>query len=171
MPILNVNRVHRFYHTYTSKVEETDLKAAFRQHTPAFVEFLAGFPDDKREYRYAPGKWTPKDMLQHLIDSERVFCYRALCFARRDQQTLPGFDENEYAEVAGAAGRKWEDMVEEFTLLRKATEIMFDSFSEEQLEAEGSSGGGMNNYVLGLGFIILGHCRHHQRVLQERYLK
>ena len=170
MPRPDLNRVHPFYHNYISLVTEEELLKSFELNEVLFFNFLKGIPEAKHDYRYAEGKWTIKEMLQHLMDAERVFAYRALCFARKDSQVLPGFDENEYARQSLAHSRKWEEMTDEFFNLRKATHAMFASFSKEQLNASGISGGGMNNYVLGIGFVMLGHCNHHKRILEERYL-
>lgn len=120
-------------------------------------------------YRYAPGKWTPKDLLQHCIDTERVQAYRALAFARGDQNTMPGFDENGYAVNAISSERAIDDLLQEFVEVRKATISLFRSFSDEMLLKEGMSFKKVS--VLALGFIIIGHPIHHINVLNERYFK
>ena len=89
----DLSRVPSFYHNYINQVAQEDLLEAFNAGTPAFIQFLENIPLLKREYRYAEGKWTIKDVLQHIIDAERVFAYRGLRFARRDTTSLPGFDE------------------------------------------------------------------------------
>ena len=142
---------------------------AFNAETPAFIKFIENIPPDKYDYRYADGKWTVKEVLQHIIDAERVFAYRALRFARKDPTFLPGFDENAFAENAKADKRDWKNLVEEFKVVRMSSEYLFASFDDDQLDATGTSN---NNsvYVLGIGFLLIGHCNHHKNILKERYL-
>ncbi|HEY6506074.1 MAG TPA: DinB family protein, partial [Chitinophagaceae bacterium] len=100
-------RVPKFYHNYISHVPQNDMAEAFKIQTPAFIQFIDSIPPDTYDYRYADGKWTVKEVLQHIIDGERIFSYRALCFARGDKTPLPGFDENIYADNSKAAARDW----------------------------------------------------------------
>ncbi|HEY6503077.1 MAG TPA: DinB family protein [Chitinophagaceae bacterium] len=165
----DLSRVPKFYHNYISHVPQNDLAEAFKIQTPAFIQFIDSIPPDKYDYRYADGKWTVKEVLQHIIDGERIFSYRALCFARGDKTPLPGFDENLYADNSKAAARDWKSMSEEFKVVRKASEYLFNSFDDDQLDATGTSN---NNpvYVLGIGFIVVGHSLHHMNIIRERYL-
>jgi len=165
----DLSRVPSFYHNYISQVPEDDLLEAFHKGTTAFIEFMQAIPPSKHDYRYADGKWTVKEVLQHIIDAERVFAYRALRFARKDPTFLPGFDENTFADNARADKRDWNNLVEEFKAVRSASEYLFDSFDNDQLQATGTAN---NNsiYVLGIGFIVVGHSLHHVRILKERYL-
>jgi hypothetical protein len=165
----DLSRVPEWYHGYINKVKEDDLSEAFNNQTSVFLKFLEEIPEAKRDYRYADGKWTVKEMLQHITDAERIFAYRALRFARKDRTPLPGFDENEYAKNALVTNRGWNNMVEEFSALRKSTELMFASFSEEELELSGIASD-KPVYVLGIGFIIIGHVAHHRDIITERYL-
>jgi len=165
----DLNRVPEFYHNYISQVPENDLMTAFKNQTPVFVNFLNSIPADKINYAYAAGKWTIKEVLQHAIDAERIFCYRALRFARNDSTPLPGFDENLFAENAKTDKRNWNDLVEEFKTVRKATEWLYSSFDEEQLNASGVSNN-HSNYVLAFGYISIGHSLHHMKIIKERYL-
>ncbi|MER3498473.1 MAG: DNA damage-inducible protein DinB [Chitinophagaceae bacterium] len=164
-----LSRFPSFYHGYISQVTENDLKAAFQNHTKRFVDFLATIPEEKVNYAYAEGKWTIKEVLQHIIDTERIFCYRALTFARKDETPLPGFDEDVYAKNSKASQRNWKEMIEEFKAVRLATELLFQSFDDEQLDASGVANS-HSNYVLGIGYIIAGHCTHHINIIRERYL-
>jgi uncharacterized damage-inducible protein DinB len=169
MPRPDLSRVPEFYHNYIRQVPENDLMEAFKTESSAFIHFLESIPPSKYDYRYAEGKWTLKEVLQHLIDAERIFNYRALRFARKDPTPLPGFDENLFADTSKAAKRNWNDLVEEFKTVRRSSEYMFRSFDEDQLE----SGGTSNNhsiYVLAIGYIIVGHSNHHKNVIRERYL-
>jgi len=169
MPRPNLNRVPEYFHNYINQVPESELLTALSAGTNSTLEFLEQIPVDKHNYRYADGKWTIKEVLQHIIDAERVFNYRALCFARKDPTPLPGFDENIFAENAGVAKRSWENLMEEFIAVRQSTSLLYQSFSNEQLEATGTSNNS-SNYVLALGFITVGHCHHHSRIIKERYL-
>lgn len=169
MPRPDLNRVPEFYHGYIKKVKEDDLAAALRNSGSSFISFLHSIPAEKRNYRYAAGKWTIKEAVQHVIDSERVFSYRALRFSRKDTTPLPSFDENLFAQNAKAENRSWDDLIHEFAALRKATELMFSSFNIDQLEGEGIASGSPI-YVLGIGFICAGHVNHHRQVIEERYL-
>jgi uncharacterized damage-inducible protein DinB len=165
----DLSRVPSYFHNYTSLVPQDDLMEAFNVQTPAFIQFIESIPPDKYDYRYAVGKWTVKEVLQHIIDAERVFGYRALRFARKDPTFLPGFDENDYADNAKADKRDWNNLAEEFKLVRMSSEYLFASFDDDQLDATGTS----NNssvYVLGIGFLLIGHSMHHMKIIRERYL-
>jgi uncharacterized damage-inducible protein DinB len=166
----DLNRVPAFYHNYISQVKEDDLMKAFSDQTPAFIQFLESIPASKVDYAYGVGKWTIKEVLQHIIDAERIFSYRALSFARKDETPLPSFDENLYAETSKADRRNWKDLIEEFKTVRSSSEWLFRSFDDDQLNAEGISNN-HSNYVLGFGFILIGHGAHHMRIIRERYLE
>jgi hypothetical protein len=165
----DLNRVPEFYHNYINLVPEDDLMTSFKNQTAVFVDFLNNIPADKIDHAYAEDKWTIKEVLQHIIDAERVFCYRALRFARKDPTPLPGFDENLFAKNAKADKRNWNDLIEEFKTVRKATECLYGSFDEEQLNTTGVSNN-HSNYVLAFGYISIGHSLHHVKVIKERYL-
>jgi len=117
---------------------------------------------------YAPGKWTIADILQHIIDTERIFAYRALRIARKDQTPLPGFDENEYALHAHATDRTIDELLYEFSVVRRSTCQLFDSFRPEDLLRQGI-GSGNPISVIGLGYTIIGHGIHHMEVIKQRY--
>ena len=165
----DLSRVPSFYHGYINQVTEDDILQAFKNGSYSFIQFLENIPAEKRDYRYAEGKWTIKEVLQHIIDGERVFDYRALCFARKDPAPLPGFDENIFAANAKADRRNWNDLMEEFKALRKSSEILFESFDDEQLNTEGIANN-HKNYVLAFGYVLVGHSLHHMRIIKERYL-
>lgn len=169
MPRPDLTRVPAFYHNYINQVSHDDLKQALPALGDDFISLVQSIPPAKHDYVYAAGKWTLKEVFQHIIDTERIMAYRALCIARKEKQSLPGFEENDYAVNSKASSRSWDDMVEEFNLVRQSSGYLFASFDEEQLHTGGIS----NNkpiYVLGLGFIIAGHCQHHLNIIRERYL-
>lgn len=133
------------------------------------VKFVREIPMDKFDYRYAEGKWTIKDIILHLIDAERIFAYRALRFARNDKTELPGFHENNYVAEANANKRSIQDLLTELLVVRQSTLSLFKSFSEEQLLRIGTASNNPMS-VRALGFVIIGHQNHHQKIFQERYL-
>jgi len=170
MPRPDLTRVPDYFHNYIKQAEGDDLMDVLKKQTRSFEDFLNEIPKNKRNYSYAEGKWTIKELLQHIIDAERIFAYRALCFARKDTTPLPSFEENSYAANSKAGQRKWKDLVKEFEAVRRSTEILFDSFDEEQLETAGTASG-KSNYVSAIGFIIAGHANHHIKVVKEKYLQ
>lgn len=127
-------------------------------------------PIEKQNYRYAEGKWTPKDILLHLVDAERIFAYRALRIARNDKTALPGFEENDYVIEAKAEERSMSSLLEEYSEVRKATISLFLNFGEEVLKRLGEASN-CSVSVRAIGYIILGHEKHHVDVIFERYLK
>jgi uncharacterized damage-inducible protein DinB len=165
----NLSRIPQYYHRYVLNVKENDINAAFTNNTSQLFEFFENLPEEKRGFRYAEGKWTITEMVQHLLDAERIFVYRALCFARKEPNSLPGFDENLYAENSKATSRKWNELIEEFRLVRASSEIMFKSFDQEQLDQTGIANG-QPVYVEAIAYVIIGHTIHHINVARERYL-
>ena len=159
-----------YFQRYIQLTTEEDPIKSIKKNTRLFKKFLEKIPKKKIDFAYAEGKWTIRQLLQHIIDAERVFAYRALTFSRKDGNALPGFDENSWAEHAETSRRDWDDLVQEFKSLRKANELMFESFSDGQLLATGTASGNPVN-ALGLGFIISGHVTHHMNLITERYLK
>lgn len=169
MPRPDLSRTPQFFHTYINQAPGNDVNKLISEQSAFLFRFLSRIPVSKRKYRYARGKWTIQEMLQHMIDTERVFAYRALCFARQEKASLPSFDENSYADHSGAGRRDWNDLINEFKAVRRSTEILFRSFNKKQLQTTGIA----NQHpvsVLAMGFIIAGHVNHHCRVLKERYL-
>jgi hypothetical protein len=158
-----------YFHKYINQVSSPDLHTAFQLHQTDLLSLLEGMDTDKWDYRYEKDKWTVKELVQHIIDSERVFAYRALCIARKEKQSLPSFDEKTYGAASKADKRKPEDLMEELGLVQKSTVCLFASFDKEQLNEVGSAN---NNPVSveALGYIIVGHVLHHKKILLERYL-
>lgn len=134
-----------------------------------FIHFVREIPMDKYEYRYAEGKWTIKEIIQHIIDSERIFAYRALRFSRGDETALPGFDENMYGNNADAENRSINDLLTEMSAVRHANIMMFKSFSQEALLRKGTASG-YTVSVRAFGFLLIGHQNHHIKIFKERYL-
>jgi uncharacterized damage-inducible protein DinB len=169
MPSINWSLVPEYFHNYIRQVPANSLEAAFALHRTQLLSQLSQVPEAKWEYSYAAGKWSIKEVVQHIIDTERIFCYRALTIARKDTIALPGFDENAYTAVAHANRRTKSSLLEELELVQRSTIALFDSFSEEMLQATGIASN-YPLYVAGAGFIIVGHGLHHHRIFSERYL-
>lgn len=165
----DLKRIPEFYHGYVSLVTEDTVDTAFVAQDEEVFSFFQQIPAEKTLWRYAEDKWSVKEVLQHIIDAERIFAYRALCIARGDTTPLPGFDENAYAAKSKGHNRSWNDLLEEFRTVRRSTEILFASFDNDQLNASGVASS-KPIYVEGIGFIIAGHVLHHVNVLKERYL-
>jgi hypothetical protein len=164
----DLSQIGSFFHNYINQVTEDDIESAFKKHSAELIQFLETIPKEKYDYRYAEGKWTIKEVLQHIIDAERVFAYRSLCFARKDTTPLPGFNENLFAKNAKTDKRDWQNLLEEFKVTRKSSEYLFRSFDEDQLMSKGIANN-TPNYVLGVGYILIGHSVHHMKVLKEKY--
>ena len=158
-----------YYHNYISKAKDENVVKAIEKSGKALRKLLKNVPKKKIDYAYAEGKWTIREVLQHIIDAERVFAYRALSFARKDAASLPSFDENSWAAHSSANSRNWKDMLNEFLAVREASILMFDAFSEEQLRSIGVASSKEFN-VLAIGYIIAGHAEHHIDIIRERYL-
>lgn len=158
-----------YFYTYIKLVENEDLKTVLKNQLYEFQQFFNSIPEEKHLYKYAEGKWSIKEALQHIIDAERVFAYRAMAFSRKEVNALPSFDDKDYAANSNADNRKWEDLVEEFAALRKSTQCLFNSFSQEQLDYVGIASDKQVN-ARALGYITAGHAKHHVNIIRERYL-
>ncbi len=158
-----------YFQKYIDLVAEDDLSTAFSASFLTITKFLHSINEAKSTYSYAPGKWTLKEMMQHIIDTERIFAYRALCIARAEKENLPGFDENEYAANSHANLRTWKDLADEYMLVRKSTELLFNSFTDETLQNRGSTNNKPTS-VASLGFIAVGHVYHHINMYKQKYV-
>ncbi|HXD76417.1 MAG TPA: DinB family protein [Puia sp.] len=133
--------------------------------------FLSRLPEEQLFYRYAEGKWSIKEILVHLVDDERIFAYRALCYARNDHTELPGFEQDEYVRYSGADERSLDSIFREYEAVRNATISMFDSFPEEALTRSGAQTGNVNRRtVRAMAYHIAGHELRHFQIIKERYL-
>ena len=169
MPKPSPDSYFAYFKKYVDQVPEEDLSAAFSNQLPVLTDLLNSITEEKSIYAYDTGKWTLKELLQHMIDTERIFNYRALAIARKETVALPGFDENSYAANSNANSRSWRTLVDEFLAVRQSTQFLYNSFTDEALA---SSGTASNNRVTvnSLGFTTLGHFYHHKKVMKERYL-
>lgn len=157
-----------YFDTYISKVADVDLDIAMQNSLRELDELDMDKLEALGDRVYAPGKWTIRDIFQHVLDVERVFSYRALRFARYDKTPLPGFDEDHFAAHADAGRRPLVLIIEELKLLRQSCIHQFASFGDESLRQTGVM---FNSEVpvLAIGFTLIGHQIHHLRVIEERY--
>ncbi len=157
-----------FYRNYVALVAGDDPVAGLRHETAHLHATLDAIPEAKGSHAYAEGKWTVKTLLGHMIDAERIFTYRALRLARGDTTPLAGFEENDYAKVAGSDTRTVADLVAELKDVRASSERLFASLPADAWARRGVvNNGGVS--VRALGFITAGHARHHLNVLKDRY--
>ncbi|MCX2741684.1 DinB family protein [Pontibacter anaerobius] len=155
---------------YIQQAQTEDLIEGLTASYVFITGMVQGLTEEQLHYSYEPGKWTIKELMVHLMDAERIFSYRALRFARHDKTDLPGFDENLYTQYSKANSRDINSIIAEYTSLRTATIELFKSFDEEALQQKGTANG-MEASVRALGYVILGHEVHHQKIIRERYLK
>jgi len=132
-------------------------------------EFMLSLPEEKLTYRYAKNKWTIKEILVHIIDDERIYAYRALCFARNDKTELPGFEQDDYALFSNANERSIENILNEYEAVRNATITLFESFDEAALLRKGIANKNRAT-VRALGYHLAGHELHHINIIKEKYL-
>lgn len=164
------NEYPEFYSPYIEVLDKSStLLENFEASLELFEKIFYELPEEKYEFRYGEGKWTIKEVVQHLIDAERVFVYRALRFSRKDQNSLSGYEENSYVSNYDINRRDFNSLLDEFCLLRRSTIIMFENFQNEELDLMGKVEGNLMS-VRALGFICSGHVFHHLNVIKERYL-
>jgi uncharacterized damage-inducible protein DinB len=157
-----------FYAKYIDLVSD-DVITELVQQAHSVPEFLRNIPKEKQDYAYGEGKWSIKELLGHLIDTERIMVYRLLRFARKDLQPLLGFEENDYVRNSHYSEREFDELVEELAQLRRSNVYFFKSISEEDLLLTGEASGCPVS-VRALLFIIAGHIKHHETIIEERYL-
>lgn len=158
-----------YYEPYISIVKGEDLMQELLTEHYDTIDLITSIDLETQHYRYAEGKWNVKEVIQHIMDAERVFAYRALCIARGEQQSLPGYDDMAYVQASGATDRNINDMAREFSVLRASTIELFKSFSATMLEHTGTANK-MQISVKALLFITLGHEMHHRKIIEDRYL-
>lgn len=154
---------------YVQHAKTDDLIEALAASYVFITGMVQSLSKEQLLHRYAPGKWSIKEVMVHIMDTERIFSYRALRFARQDKTELPGFDQDKYVFPAKADSRDINSIIAEYTSLRTATIEFFKSFDEEALQQKGIASG-LEVSVRALGYIILGHEVHHQKIIRERYL-
>ncbi len=160
----------KYYQHYLDLLQENDLIKCLQDSEYQWINAIKSIPESRADYRYAEGKWTVKEVLIHVIDTERILAYRAMRFSRLDPTPQPGFDENIYAPNSNATNRSLEDISEEFVAVRAASTLLFKSMTEEMIDFVATA----NNVSVtprSIGFFIAGHQVHHLKVLVDRYLR
>ena len=157
-----------FYETYVSKVKGSDIMSILEAQRLQMVQLFAARSERDGNFRYAPGKWTVKEVLGHMNDAERIFSYRALRIARGDQTPLPSFEQDDYVRGGNFGERTLADLADEFDLVRAASIALFKSLQREAWQRRGVAS---NNEITvrALAFIVAGHEIHHRLILEERY--
>ena len=157
-----------FYANYVAAVPEGGVLDVLRAQPEQIARLAASVPADRETFRYAPGKWSVREVVGHMIDAERVFGYRAFCIGRGEAQPLPSFDENAYVAASGANARSLASLAEEFAQVRVANLALFERLGDEACRRMGTASGKPVS-VRALVYIIAGHAAHHLTVLRERY--
>lgn len=166
---LQETEYHSYYSNYILMLDETELMEALKTTESEMLTFIKDIPEDRLLHRYKEGKWSIAEVLQHIIDTERIFTYRALRFARNDRTDIPGYEQDNYVPFSGADERSKEELMVDFKAARLNTVSLFHTFSNEMLLRSGTADGNLMS-VRAIGFIISGHLRHHLKVMRERYL-
>jgi uncharacterized damage-inducible protein DinB len=160
---------YEYYGRYVDLVPDGDILVILAAEMQRTLDVLAGVGPELADYRYAPEKWSVKEVIGHVIDAERLFGYRALHFARRDPAPLPSMEENDWAQASNAAARSIQSLAGEFELVRRSHIALFKSFDEELSTLSGTASG-YKFSVRTFPYLMAGHEMHHRGVLLERYL-
>lgn len=166
---LNAEDYNPYYKPYIDTLGDVELVSHLKKQLQNFPNFMQSIPEEKGQYAYDSEKWTVLEVLQHIIDAERVFQYRALRFSRNDETALPGFDQDIFVAESGANSKSMKTIIEEYKAVRTATISLFASFDESILRKVGIASDSPMS-VAALGFIICGHQRHHRNIIREQYL-
>ena len=158
-----------YYKNYILKVKGDNIMELLLTEHYETIDLITSIDLETQHYRYANDKWNVKEIIQHLIDSERVFAYRILCFARNEKAHLPAIDQNEYNQASFASLREMNDIAREFSVLRASTIELIKSLNAQMLDNSGTANGKLIT-VRALIYIILGHEIHHRQVIDEKYL-
>ncbi|QES89992.1 DinB family protein [Rhizosphaericola mali] len=157
-----------FQSAYIDKTRGENIAELIQNHSDELIQFYISIPEEKADYAYAPDKWTVKEVLQHVIDNDRIFSYRMLAFSRGDQNVLPGYEQDDYIRNAQIENKSFLHLKEEFLFNRKSVELLIQSFSDEQLAIIGK----IADYQITINtgcYILFGHALHHMVILKERY--
>lgn len=155
--------------TYISRIQDTDICKVLREQETDFGGVYASLTDEQWDFRYAPEKWTIKDVILHIIDTERIFAYRALRISRGDATALPGFDQDPYVDHAFAAERSSQSLLEEYHSVRQSSIHLFTNMRDEDCIREGKASNLLATPIA-TAYMIAGHEDHHMAILKERYL-
>lgn len=157
-----------FFDRYINIIEDIDIFDAFEKYNPEKIYSEMDEITALGDKIYAPGKWTTKDIFQHVIDNERIMAYRALRFSRNDKTPLPGYDEEPFAANTNAVNRTLPELMQEFVEVRTSTIALYKGMTGEMMLRTGTANQ-TEISPLALGFVILGHPVHHMNIIRERY--
>jgi len=163
------NEYAPFYEDYVKEVIGNDPFSNLENQYQEIQSILQFLPEEEANFAYSEGKWTVKEVLGHMIDSERIMDYRALCIARKEKQSLPGFEQDDYVREADFRDRTMSNLLEDYRAVRKSTISLFKNFTENMLNQRGVANE-KEITVLALLYIITGHEQHHLNILKEKYL-
>lgn len=166
---MNTDNYPPYFHQYIEKVPSGDPIALLAEGMKESLRTLVLMSDDQANHRYEAGKWSIKEIVQHLIDTERIFSYRALSFARGEKKALAGYDHEAYVQHSNADYRNLKELLEEWKTLRQSTIQLFQSFSRGMMEHVGNANG-LDIGVEQLMYVIIGHELHHMHIIHTRYL-
>jgi len=166
---ININEYASYYANYIDKAGKLNLKDSLIESCKALNELFNDISEEQMNYKYADDKWTIKELLMHIIDTERVFAYRAMRFARKDKTDLPGFEQDDYIIPSKANERSKDSLLNEYNAQRVSTLALFSNFDDEMLMSIGNASGNPMS-VRAIGFLTSGHETHHCDILRERYL-
>ena len=165
----NVNEFDPYYGRYIDLIPDGSVLEMFDRQHDTTMSLLRGIKEDRGTHRYAPGKWSIKEVVGHVMDFERIFAYRALRFARADRTPIPGAEQDDYVASANFDRRSLFDIASEFHHLRQATLLMFRGFDEDALGRIGTANG-VEISVRALAYVMAGHERHHMDIIKSTYL-
>jgi len=160
----------KYFHYYITLVREEDLMTALAESDKTTTALINSIQEEQADFRYAESKWSIKEVLQHIIDSERIFAYRALRFSRRDATPLSGFDENHYVPNANTNERTIKSILEEYQIVRASSIALYQYMNDEMLDFKALANG-VENSARAMGWMIAGHNLHHLNVIKERYIR
>lgn len=166
---LTTDEYGEFYDRYIKKSRGENLFTRFRDGYKDVTELMKPLNDEQALLRYEEGKWTIKETIGHMIDTERIMDFRALTFARGDAHPLPGFDQDKYVAAANFNDTSLDDLMQRYRGVRSSTLQLFSSFTDKMLMARGTASGSEFT-VRALGFVIAGHERHHLEILRDKYV-
>jgi len=158
----------RAFERYVSRVPETDVLPALERQPKEVVEALVGVPKEREGFRYAPGKWTIREVVGHIVDAERVFGYRALAISRGERASLPAFDEDDYAKRAGHGERSVASLLDELACVRAGHVLLLKNLDDDAWGRFGTANA-LPITPRAIAYILVGHVRHHMAVLAEKY--
>lgn len=167
---LSPTEYHPYFSAYIDKAANLEMLDGLTIGKTEIVSFFKTLSSTTLDHRYADDKWTPKEILNHLIDSERIFAYRALRFARQDKTVLSGFDQNDFVRESLATNQSIEELLSEYEATRASTIALFKNFNSKMLTSKGVAGSG-DISVRSLAFLIIGHEKYHVQIIKERYLQ